>query len=354
MQENAKSGITHSIVGIQCTTSAAANMKNLLTEFGGVEEKNFHNVADIQRVPQAILDDLCAPEIKAVNYEPYVPTINLTTSITKGVSQEDMPTLDGFYGMKAKENASVILMGQYTPIYSQWNFGAGTVGTFACDLNGTWSSNFIDTSEGVTILNNIVRTLAPVENIRVTDIGVEVEGNNYKTQLNIFTELKEGETLEVQITSPGADGTADALVQKLTANASDGYTKLSFNVTTAGIHKILAQKKDAQGVVLSETIAYKALSYSQEYNAFVDEKAAEENAALLAKNGRGEVLTDAWQVYDSVAQFLHKVVDPRLPFIIAVIVLLLLDIAVRKFKWKWPHEIIHERKAKQAMSGPKQ
>jgi hypothetical protein len=195
-----------------------------------------------------------------------------------------------------------------------------------------------------------------VESIRVTDIGVEVEGDNYKTQLNVFTELEEGQTLEVTISSPGADGSADAIVQKLTANASDGYTKLSFNVTTTGIHKILAQKKDVQGTVLSETMTYKALSYSKEYDAFVDEKAAEENAALLAKNGRGELISDAWQVYDNVAQFLHEVIDPRLPFIIAVIVLLLLDIAVRKFKWKWPHEIIHERKAKQAMaaSGQKQ
>ena len=75
---------------------------------------------------------------------------------------------------------------------------------------------------------------------------------------------------------------------------------------------------------------------------------------LLAQNGRGELVTDAWQVYENAAQFLHKVIDPRLPFIIAVIVLLLMDIAVRKFKWKWPHEIIRDRKAKQALSVNKQ
>ena len=91
--------------------------------------------------------------------------------------------------MKAKENSTVVLMGNYTPIYTQWEFGAGKVGTFACDLNGTWSSNFIDTAEGNTIVNNILRALAPMENIRVEDIGVEVEGDNYRTQLNIFTNL---------------------------------------------------------------------------------------------------------------------------------------------------------------------
>ena len=40
--------------------------------------------------------------------------------------------------------------------------------------------------------------------------------------------------------------------------------------------------------------------------------------------------------------------DPRLAFIIAAIVLFLLDIAVRKFKFKWLHEIIRERKNKKS------
>ena len=346
MQSNAEAGITMSIVGIQCSAMAAADMKNLLVDYCGMETDNFHDVADIQRVPQAILKDLQAPEIKEVNYETFVPTIKTATSITKDVSQENMPQLHGYYGVKAKEDATVVLMGKYTPVYTQWECGAGKVGTFACDLNGNWSSDFVDTTEGNAIVNNIVQALMPSKNIHVTDIGLEIEGNNYKTELNIFTELQEGECLEVQITSPAADGSSTPTVQTLTANASDGYTKMSFYVTTSGIHEIQAQKKDEDGRVLSETVIYKALSYSQEYNSFVDEDALEEYAALLARNGRGVQITDPWQVYENVAQFLHKVVDPRLPFIIAVIVLLLMDIAVRKFKWKWPHELIRERKAK--------
>ena len=349
MQENAAAGITLSIVGVECTATAAANMKNLLTEFAGMEDKNFYNVTDITRLPEAIREDLTAPEITEVQYETFQPTISATTAITKGISQEDMPELDGFYGMKAKQGATVVLSSKYSPIYTQWKFGKGMVGTFACDLNGTFSSNFVDTTEGNAIINNILNALAPVENIRVSDIAVEVEGKNYKTQLNVFTELEEGQYLEVQVTSPATDGSYDEVVQTLTAGASDGYTRMTFNVTTAGIHKILAQKKNADGTVVSETEVYKALSYSLEYNAFVDEEAAEANAALLAENGRGTVVTDPWQVYENSAQYLHRVIDPRIVFIIAVIALLLLDIAVRKFKWKWPHEIVRDKKAQQAL-----
>ena len=43
---------------------------------------------------------------------------------------------------------------------------------------------------------------------------------------------------------------------------------------------------------------------------------------------------------------IHKIIDPRIVFIIIALVAFLLDVAVRKFKFKWLHEIIAERKAR--------
>ena len=350
MQENASMGITMSIVGVQCTQTAKANMITDLQEFAGMTDANFHDVVNIQNVPEALRKDLSAPEIKDVNYETFTPTITTPSEITAGVLQENMPTLDGFYGMKLKDGATEYISGAYTPIYSQWKFGNGTVGTFACDLNGTWSPNFIETPEGNTILNNIVRTLFPTESIRVSDVEIETEGDNYNTQLNVFTELLEGEYLEVTITSPAAEAGGSPLVQTLTATASDGYTKLNFAVKTAGIHEIRAQKKSAEGIVLAEAVTYKALSYSQEYNLFYDEKVAEELIQTLAEDGNGMNLQDAWEVFENAVKYLHRHIDPMIPFMITVIAFFLLDIAVRKFKWKWPHEIIRDKKAKAAMT----
>ncbi len=350
MQENASMGITLSIVGVQCTSTAMANMKTDLREFAGMDDDHFHDVTNIQNVPEALRQDLSAPEIKDVNYETFTPIITTPSPITEGVLQENMPTLDGFYGMKLKDGATEYLSAGYTPVYSQWKFGNGTVGTFACDLNGTWSPNFIDTPEGNLILNNIVRNLFPVEPIRVSDVEIETEGDNYNTQLNVFTELLEGEYLEVTITSPAAEAGGSPLVQVLTANASDGYTKMNFAVKTPGVHTIHAQKKSADGTVLAEAVTYKALAYSKEYDMFYDEAAAEELIQTLAEDGNGMTLKDAWEVFENAVKYLHRHIDPKIAFMIALIVLFLLDIAVRKFKWKWPHEIIRDKKAKAAMS----
>lgn len=350
LQENAKNGITTSVIGVRCTNSAKNMMTILLTEYAGVSEENFHDVTDLNSAASTIKKDFEVNKIQDVNYETFIPKINNVHSpIVSGVSQENMPSLDGFYGLKAKEDAEVILSGRFTPIYAQWSYGLGRVGTFACDLNGTWSSAFIDTPEGTAIVNNIIASLFPLEDISPKDIEVEHEGGNYFTKLNVFTDLVDGQYLEVTITSPSEDG-GDPLVQTLTAGANDNYSRLSFTVKTSGIHEIVTQKRAADGTLLSETVIYKALSYSQEYNVFTDQEAAHLLADQLAVDGRGTVITDPWQVYENAAKYRHVDLDPRIPMMIVLIVLFLLDIAVRKFKWKWPHEIVRDNKAKKAMS----
>ena len=350
--ENAAAGITTSVIGINCTESAKNLMKNLLKEYADVSEENFHNVEDIQRVPDAIKKDMDAPEIKDVNYVEFQPIINKINEITQGILQEDIPLLDGFYGMKPKNadkvpegsDLEVILMGQYTPIYTQWKYGKGRVGTFGCDLNGVWSSKFIDTAEGTQIIQNIVHSLMPSENIRLENIEVEYEGDNYRTQLNVYTELVEGEYVEITVTSPSEDGLSAPTVQTIIAGANENYTRLEFNVMTSGIHEILAQKKDVTGQVIAEKRIYKPISYSKEYDMFYDKAVAEELIVSIADDGNGYVIDDPWQVFENSSKFNHQAIDPLIPFLITIIVFFLLDVAVRKFKWKWIHEIIRDRK----------
>ena len=359
-QENAKMGITTSIVGIECSSAAVRNMQNVLVEYAGMTEDNFHDVKSVEDTPSVMYDDLNVKEIKETNYEQFDIKVNVTSSPIfagielKGsyipVDDQNNLTLDGFYGVKLKNDATVILSGQYTPLYAEWQFGKGKVGTFACDLNGVWSSDFINSEEGNTIVNNIIKSLYPKERVKPMEIDAEWSGDNYTTQLSIFTDLGEGEYIEATITSPLAEGELEPRVQVITATAKDGYSRMVFGVTTPGMHEILVQRKSADGTVIAEQVIYKPLSYSKEYNAFPDMAAAEELMIFLAEAGNGEVITDPVYVFQNAAKYTHIVIDPRIVFMILLIVLFLLDIAVRKFKWKWPHEIIKDKKARQAMS----
>lgn len=359
-QENAKLGITTSIVGIECSTSAVRKMQDVLVDYAGMTKDNFHDVKDVEDTPGVMYDDLNVKEIKETNYEQFDIKVNSTTSpIFNGVELKGFHipvddtnnlTLDGFYGVKLKKDATVLLSGVYTPLYAEWQFGKGKVGTFACDLSGAWSSDFVNSEAGVKIISNIVKSLYPKESIKPMVIDAEWTGDNYTTQLSIFTDLGEGEYIEATITSPLAEGETDPRVQVLTANATDGYSRMVFGVTTPGLHEILVQKKSADGTVICEQIIYKPLSYSKEYDAFPDEQAAKDLIEFLAQASGGEVITDPVYVFQNAAKYIHVVIDPRIPFMILAIILFLLDIAARKFKWKWPHEIVKDKKARAAMS----
>jgi len=347
MKNNAAAGITMSIVGIGCDGSSADLMKEILVKYAGVTERNFHNVNDAKELGTVMREDLEVPEIKDVNYRPFTPKITTYTPVLNGIEKGDLPKLEGFYGVKTKEGATTVLMGDFTPVYTQWQYGKGYVGTFACDLNGTWSSELIASDVGKLLVNNIVTSLFPSESIRTSDIDAQITGNNYANRLSVFTTLNEGEIIEANIISPSY-GDIPQKTQTFVLSANDGYSRLDFSVTTPGIHEITVNKKNADGNVLSSTTIYKVLSYSQEYNVFTDPTVALTLAENIAKYGDGAVIETPDEVFDDATKYFDREFDPRILFTIIVIVLFLLDVAARKFKWKWPHEIIKARKAEKA------
>ena len=336
-------GITTSIVGINCNYGDKSNMISLLEEYAA-EGSKFYDITNLDTLPQIMREDLDPGKIESVNTTPFQPTVNIENSVTAGLEDLVLPMLDGYYGLKLKKDAQAIIMGEYTPVYAQWKYGKGSVGTFACDLNGILSGELVGTAVGELLVNNIVQALFPDESVKTSGIEIEAEGNNYSTTLSIFTKMEEGDTIEVTVTSPVPGGDGESTVQTYSVNATSNYSRLQFPVTTPGIHEIRAVKKDAFGNEVADTVIYKSLAYSQEYNAFSDKLAAQKLANEIATSGNGAVIDDPWLLFSNAVEFLHNEIDPRIAFLVICLVLLLLEIAARKFKWKWPHEIIRDRR----------
>ena len=346
LRENAEKGITISIVGVNCVGGAEKNMKELLTNYAGMSDDNFYSVSEVSKLPEVMRKDLEVPEIKDVNYVTFQPTFGTTHTITSNIDEADMPTLDGFYGVKAKEGAEVVIMGEYTPIYTQWKCGKGTVGTFACDLNGTWSRDLINAPIGTTLINNIVQAIFPTQNVQPDEIDTVISGENYSTIISIFTELEDDQFIELTITSPARSDDEEPTVQTIQANNKTGYSRLNFAVKSPGLHEIVVEKKAEDGTLIASTTTYKAIGYSKEYDLFVDTDVADQLVVDMADIGHGVIIEDSMEVFDNVVKYIHHVINPKIAFIIIALVLFLLDIAARKFKWKWPHELIREKKAK--------
>lgn len=348
---------------------------------------------DITEVSIWSKENLSVPELKEVDDEPFNPTVvNLLSPLLSGVQTGTAEEgtlnkltvqLGGFFGVKLRTGADMVLSGDFNvPLYVQWKYvkdkesnggkesKGGMVGSFMCDLNGgEWSGQFMQDENGKQFLLNVVRNLMPIENIRPMSLYGTLTEDNYINQLNVYVtealdenetirgtieDLETGTVLSLNETSGNPETDSVYVTQAL--SSANSFSRSDIVVKKGGVYKIVLQKYDEAGNPVENSLyeIYKDFSYSKEYDLNVEETDIDPSEALLAEiasRGNGVLVSDLQspdEILDGFVTEIAKSYDPRLAFIIAAIVLFLLDIAVRKFKFKWLHEIIRERKNKKS------
>ena len=111
---------------------------------------------------EAVAADLNAPALLEYEILPFSPTVSAVNSpIIEGVAETSLSVqLGGVYTTRLKMEAEAILLGAYNlPVYAQWSYGEGKVGSFMCDFGGEWSVDFIESEEGKRIFYNIIAHL---------------------------------------------------------------------------------------------------------------------------------------------------------------------------------------------------
>ena len=283
----------------------------------------------------------------------FVPKIKDQTAVFEGLdSSAVIPALKGYYGTKVKDGARVPLIHDYVPIYAEWDLGAGRVGSFLCDLGGEWSAEFMADAVGRTIVRNISYDLAPDTDLEpdAMDYVLRTDRDNYTTRLDVYTATVEGEKVSVTV-MPVSESAKNAYNGNIPVTALGNGISFTFEIKHEGLYRVSIAKADAAGQTLSSVSFCQSFSYSEEYNAFREEG---EGAALLAEvaaDGGGRVLSDPVEVFSYFVRFLPRETDPRMVFLIIAMVCLLLDVAVRKFKFKWIHEIVRDRRAMKTLGG---
>lgn len=365
--------ITLSIVGIGMSegTDAANNMKKLVDEEHG--NGRLHIVqGKPSEIGQEMYEDLNVAEIKEVIAEPFYPVVsNPLSSVLNGVNygSETLGNrvmnvqLGGFYGVKVRSDKYLVLEGEFeVPLYAQWKFGAGSVGSFMSDLSGNWSSDFMADSDGRRFLLNVVSNLMPTSNIRSSEISANLIEENYINQMNVFASLEAGETVQGEIIDMATGDAVSLNTAPETLNenvyvtmylgAANGYARCNFVIKKEGVYRIVLNKIDAEGNVKATYEAYKSFSFSQEYNLYSDTDPALMLSTLAERSGGTMIseLDSPWEIFANFETKLVRSFDPRWLFMSIALVLVLLDITVSKFRFKWPHELIREHRQKKAQN----
>lgn len=344
--ENVKNGITMSIVSVDVDPGDVSQMEKTAAEGGG----SFYGIpyAELHTIPTIMQRDLALEAVAEIEYgEDFYLKIKDRTSVLTGIDEALIPPLSGYYGVVAKNEAKVPLMGEYVPIYAEWRYGEGNVGSFMCDLSGIWSSAFMSDVVGQTIINNIVNSIFPMEDVKADGINIAIKQDNYHFQLNVHG-AEEGQTVAVEVT-PLSPELSSVIEEGVTVSALESNRRFNFLIEHPGLYEITVRVLNADTTEASRAVIYRTFSYSEEYNMFTErEPVGEELLALLAKDGGGDVIEDPAHAYIGFSNTLKVTKDPRIVMLILSILFVLLDIAVRKFKFKWIHELIRERREKLA------
>ena len=372
-------GITMSIVAVGAARGSEVDM-TMQEAIDACEEPDpdkkgrVHLASNAGELATAIQDDLNAPIIQEVIDKEFNPTIvDQTSPLVYGLNRGEgidsnklAVTLKGFYGVRARPTADVILAGEYeVPLYAQWKYGAGMVGSFMCDLQSTdWSSEFMSNYTGAEFIRRAINNLMPKESIRPNDIKLVLAEDNYTNRLSVYTTINQGEyitgtiakwgeeediTVSIGVTSTVEDN--ECLYVTTALNADNYYSHCYFVAKNPGVYKITINKHNAEGAIIASSTKYRSLAYSEEYVKPTKEQEQEAlnnltNWVDVAGGNMIEDLEDPSVVFEGFITDIAMSYDSRFLFMILAIVLFLLDIAVRKFKFKWIHEIIRDYKNK--------
>lgn len=317
---------------------------------------------ELQPFHDALENDLKLDELKEVEIADFHPKMEGDSPILEGLTSTALNELilKGYFPTRAKLHGDVQtpLLAESAPLYAEWQLGKGRVGSIMIDLEGYWSHDLLTTEIGNKVIGNIVSHLfQKVEETKHT-IELSIVEDNYRTQVNVYGfDMDEEPDLKlVAFVIPPSDSNMeierfDLSVLSTTRNrfifnnpSSGTYiitvlkVPLNFNIFSANISDIDSLPADS---VIETLTAYRTFSYSKEYDQTMDAY-AEGKELMLALSTR-EIAEDAPPeskfVFDAEAVFesygiVHIVEDPRQDLLISALVIYLVGIAVRRFKFK--------------------
>ncbi len=276
------------------------------------------------------------------SFKPETPSVH---EVTKDVNESDLPEMNNFFGTRLKSEATSILSGEYgQPILATHQVGKGKVTSLLTSFAKLEGTDWLNSEVGKNLFKSLIAYGFPNKTIKKNNVDVTIKQDNYTLGVNVFSKVKEG-TVEYKVYR-----FKNSEWEEFETLTSDfiGTEKFITNILEKGIYKIDVSVTNANGKTEKSTV-YQAISYSNEY-AFRDNPEEEENVKKISefensvlKEG-GRVLDEKMNISDNLQLNTVKYIDLRAVLGIILVILFLIDLTLRKFKWKLISEIIREKK----------
>ena len=310
-------GITLSTVAVGRSADFLL-MKALAYGGGG----RFYETDEFTDIPQIFAKEVFLAGKKYLTNRTFIPQQAGSSDILKGI--DAVPQLDGYVTTTAKKTANIIFESdEKDPVLASWQYGLGRTVAWTPDVQGIWTYDWMNWKDSSRFWKNIVSWLVQQNLSKGYTVKSNIEGEN--GYITIQAEDDAFMTAsEISGTLAGQDGIKQEI--KLLPGAPGEY-KGTFSALKSGVYiaDITLSGSDGRNEHISTGLI---MPYSPEYDLLTGN-----NDTLLQKmvyEGGGRLLEDPSEVFESELPPVTGTTDPSHALIIAVFVLFMLDVAIRR------------------------
>ena len=289
----------------------------------------FYHTEDPQNIPRIFTSETLVVSRNLLVEEVVQPHISFPSDMIEGFKSEDFPQLGGYQRIFAKPSAQVVLSAKADdPLLVSWRYGLGKSVAFTSDLSGRWGRNwvvwhafsrFISQTARWTMRSSGTERLIPSFSWDGSRGNIEVDALNRD---DLFIN---GLAMQASITNPRRESTQVDLEQ-----IAPGRYRGEFTVPHTGRYYVNLSGTAGELQIGPKSFGL-ALPYSAEFiNLAVDHSHLESIAA--AANGQMLALSVPSIDIINTTQPREASHHDRIwwPWIIAALIMLLAEIAVRK------------------------
>lgn len=232
-----------------------------------------------------------------------------------------LPILKGYVGTTAKSRADVILVSpEEEPILSSWQYGLGKTVAFTTDVGGAWTEEFVQSEEGVLLLQNMVGYILNTQLEQDIQVTATLEGE--QTLLSIeFPQVEMREALLSIFLENGEILQVEPIMQSPTKY----LTYISKNMEQ-GAYKVRLDIKDSFGTLEHHMTGF-ILSYPLEYD--ITKRVSIVNQ--LASQTNGIILEEGAEVFSRDIKGAIRSLELQFLLLWGALLLFLFDIFIRRF-----------------------
>ena len=312
--------ITISTVGI--SSGADMNMLGDLAKWGGGRD---YFTQDPYNVPQIFAKETVTASKSAIIDEPFIPQPIKPTQVLSGIDLGLAPFLLGYVATQPRPTAEIFLVSDRgDPILASWQYGLGKAAAFTSDAKARWASDWLEWPGYGKFWTQLVRDTMRKTTLSNFQAAITKEKGIAHLAIDALGETGEFlNELDSEISLIGPDLKKKELAISQT---SPGRYELEFPTQEVGPYFLNILQKQA-GEIVNTQVTGTVVSYPEEY---LVHNANESLLTQLSTVSGGKFNISAEDVFRSPENPVTLRIHLWRPFLITALILLLIDIALRR------------------------